>query len=83
MEVKVEVEKASDSFRFYCCIFFSCTPDTENKDQGLESGAVAGIVMGGLSLVFIAVVLAIVVPAALFCHTRHKQGKLHPYSIQV
>ena len=70
------------AFDFIAVSSLAVHPDTENEDQGLESGTVAGIVMGGLSLVFIAVVLAIVVPAALFCHTRgHKQGKLHAHSV--
>ena len=74
----VEVEKVSD--RFIAVSSLAVHPDTENKDQGLESCAVAGIVMGSLNLVLIAVVLAIVVLAVLFCHTRrHKQGKLHAY----
>ena len=70
------------AFDFIAVSSLAVHPDTENEDQGLESGAVAGIVMGGLSLVFIAVVLAIIVLAALFCHTRgHKQGKLYAYYI--
>ena len=41
------------AFNFIAVSSLPVHPDTENKDQGLESGTVAGIVMGGLSLVFI------------------------------